>query len=222
MPITPDPFQHLDPNRSLWEQLSVERVNQLFDRLRANELMPGPGINLSRVGGGVAAWQRKQRGGGGIPPWPFKVYNTTSGSTGQVQINGADGSLASLSPTDGVASGIACVNGNPTNATTGSPPNYPQLAVTGNGVIYAICYLNSSGQVTPGASVGGTGVDILYAGSVPAPDTANPPTYGVKLLATISNYATDGLGNVSFSVGDANGPVGVTTVQVCGSTVIIN
>lgn len=155
---------------------------------------------------------------GKLASYPFRIKGTSRGGTGQVQCNGGDGALASLSPTDGTTTGIACVNGVSTDTATGSPPVYPQLAIPANGIVYEKSWLNTLGQVTPGSSAGGTGVDVLYAATLPAPDTANPPTYGIKILASISNYASVG-GIVSFTVNNANGPVGITTVAVCGGVV---
>ncbi len=131
---------------------------------------------------------------GGVGPYPFKSRNTSVSGTGQVQINGGDGSLASINDV------IANVNGDPTNVEP-----YPQLAVTGNGVLYIKLLL--SGDVT--------NTDVYFASSLPADDTASPRTFKIKQIATITGY--DGSEDVpTFSIDDGIGPVGLTTATICG------
>lgn len=149
------------------------------------------------------------------PTWPFKVYNTTindpiKGHIGQVQINGGDGSVGTLN------SFVANVNGNPIDTTLGSPPSYPQLSVGGNGGIYGKVTLTTPGTSAPIASL-----DITYQSSPPGPDTANPASFLNFLLATISNYAIDGMGNISFKVNNAFGTSGPSTLICCGPLIQI-
>ena len=103
------------------------------------------------------------------------VTNTTSGSTGQVQLNGGDGQVAQLN-------GFVCnVNGNPSDTKISGA--YPQLSVTGNGYIYAYAV-----PTTPGTASPLTSLDLYYEGTAQTQDTANPAAYYWMLVATISNY----------------------------------
>jgi len=196
-----DAFEMMDPNKSLESQLTVARMNAIFARLQANEIVPGVGNHVSRVGGGLAINRvRPKSSSGPVTAYPFKVYNTTTGATGQVQINGGDGFVASLNGF------VADVNGHPNDTKYGGPPTaYPQLAVTDNGVIYGYAVPASAGTASPLTSL-----DIYYAATLPAVDTSNPATFFPFLVASISGYAVDGSGNVSFTVnntfGSQNGP----------------
>lgn len=135
----------------------------------------------------------------------FKIYNKSSGSTGQIQCNGGDGFVAQLN------SFIAQVSGVNNDTKTGSPPDYPKLAVTGNGVIYVYATLDASGNILT--------LNIFYAGTIPFPDPATPPTYAAALLATVSNYASSS-GNISFDLANAQS-TGYSNLVVCGNTVTI-
>jgi hypothetical protein len=143
--------------------------------------------------------------------WPHKVYDKTTGSTGQVQINGGDGSVASVQGPLNVA--ILNVNGTPNNQKTGGPPDYPKLAIPDNGYVYSKAVLTNAGGITT--------YDVFFTTDISdiSTDTATPPLFCCKLLATISNYAVDGTGDVSFTVEDANGPIGFNTINICGNTV---
>jgi hypothetical protein len=142
--------------------------------------------------------------GAGAGAWPFKVYNTTVATVGQVQINGADGFVASLNGF------VANVNGNPNNVSSGGPPaTFPQLSISGDGVIYGYAVPQTAGTAAPLMSL-----DIYYGGTLPSPDTANPATYEAFLIATVSNYATDDSGNVSFTLSNATN-YGWTTLIYC-------
>ncbi|HUB68016.1 MAG TPA: hypothetical protein VL981_11080 [Candidatus Methylacidiphilales bacterium] len=152
--------------------------------------------------------------GGGQSAWPWKVYNTSTTTTGQVQINGGDGFVASLLGPDGNTL-IATVNGTNNNTVTGSPAKFPQLAVTGNGVVYG--HVDLSTNAGPPSVTSMTDLEVLFAESMPAADTANPATYFNWLLATVSNYATDGSGNVSFTLSNATA-IGWSTLIMCSGT----
>jgi hypothetical protein len=147
------------------------------------------------------------------PAWPFKLYKVINSSGAYIQVNGGDGSVATLSPFAASPDGIATVSGTRNDTQTGSPPAYPLLPVTENGDVYVYAALNSSGQVTS--------CEVLI-GTTPEPDAATPPTYAAKLLGTITAYSA-GSGDTppSFTLADATGPVGITTVGVCGNTVTI-
>jgi hypothetical protein len=144
--------------------------------------------------------------GGAAGSWSGKVNDTSTGATGQVKING-DRTLASINDAK------VRVNGTDNDAMPS-----PNLAITGNGDVYIKVYLNDDGTVNTSGG-GGSGVDAFF-GALPDPDTASPPTYGVKRLASIVGYTVTA-GIVSFSIIDAVGPVGVTTAQVCLGSVII-
>jgi len=95
--------------------------------LRIINIIGGTFETLFGLGTNLRSTPRRGRGGGG-PGWNWYVKNTTTGSTGQVQINGGDGFAATLN-------GKVCnVGGNPTDTLISGA--FPQLAVTGNGVIY--------------------------------------------------------------------------------------
>lgn len=124
--------------------------------------------------------------------YPWHIYNTTITTTGQVQVNGGDGQVAQLN-------GFVCnVNGNPSDTLISGA--YPQLSVTGNGYIYAFAQPTTAGTASPLTSL-----DLGYYGTVQAQDTSNPAAYYYLLVATISNYAVDGSGNVSFDVNNVYG-----------------
>lgn len=137
------------------------------------------------------------------PSWPWSLKNTTIGPTGQVQLNGGDGFVAMLS------SFICNVNGNPSDTLVSGA--YPQLSVTGNGFIYAFAV-----PTTPGDSTVLSSLDLFYEGTAQTQDISNPATYFWMAVATISNYATDGSGNVSFDVNNAYGSgYGPSTLAYC-------
>jgi hypothetical protein len=143
--------------------------------------------------------------------WPHKVYNSsTVAAGGQVQINGGDGALASINDQ------VTQVSSLPTNETSGNPATYPQLPVSGNGDVYLMLTLVTTAGVT---YLDTSDAVNAYFGTLPDPDTANPPTFAVKRLATITNYkAGVGGGPPTFTISDANGPVGLTTFSICGIT----
>lgn len=149
------------------------------------------------------SWQGLPKYGG--PAWPFKVYNTSVGTTGQVQINGGDGFVASLN------SFVANVNGQPNNVQSGAPLAYPQLSVTGNGVIYL--YAVPQTLAASGLPVL-TSLDIYYGGSVPSPDTSNPQSYFALLLATITGYTAG-----KFNLAN-NTNYGYTELEYCDGNLI--
>ena len=147
--------------------------------------------------------------GGTTGSYPWHLYNTTTGSTGQVQLNGGDDQVAQLN-------GFVCnVNGNPSDTQTGMPPAYPQLAVAGNGYIYAKAVPTTAGTASPLTSL-----DLTFQTSVQAQDTSNPAAYYWMLVATISNYAVDGSGNVSFTVNNATGSgYGYSILYYCNGVI---
>lgn len=187
-------------------------MNDLVDRInRAQPKFVGKGARIMTTPGGTLVTLPRTQASS--PPaaiaWPFKVYNTTVGATGQVQVNGGDGFVATLNGF------VANVNGSPNDTKIGSPPAYPQLPVTGNGVIYGYAVPTTAGTASPLTSL-----DIYYAGTLPSLDTANPATYYPFLIATITGYATDGSGNVSFTVANATN-YGWTTLLYCGGLINI-
>jgi hypothetical protein len=135
----------------------------------------------------------------GTSAWTFKLYNTTQGENGQIQVNGNDNLVAQLNGF------IANVNGIPNNEQTGSPPAYPQLSITGNGYVYAYCTLDGSGNITE--------IDIYYEGSAQTPLT-DGLTYAWVLLGTISNYSSSG-SSVTFDLANAQN-TGYSQFRVCG------
>lgn len=142
------------------------------------------------------------------PSWPYKAYQTSTGGTGQIQINGGDGFTPTL---NGI---VANVSGSPADTPLSGPPDvYPQLSVTGNGVIYGYVVPNTAGDPTSFASF-----DIFYAGTIPSVDTANPATFYPFLIATITDYVIDGMGNVFFTINNATN-YGWTTLIYCGGSI---
>lgn len=169
----------------------------------------GQSATVSRTANGPAGILLNAKGGGpSAPPgsYPWRIYNTTKTTTGQVQVNGGDEQVAQLN-------GFICnVNGSPSDTKTGMPLAYPQLAVTGNGYIYAYAVPTTPGTASPLMSL-----DLNYQGTAQSQDTANPAGYYWMLVATISNYTTDGSGNVSFDVNNAYGSgYGPGTLMYCG------
>jgi hypothetical protein len=195
-----------EQGRSFASQFTARRMNDLQRAIRPVRYS-GAGLRVSHIGGQtfVTAARQTAVAAPAKVAWPFKVYNTTTGSTGQVQLNGGDGSVAQLNGF------VFNVGGSPTDAAP-----YPQLAVTGNGVIYGYAI-----PTTPGVASPLSNGDIYYAGSLPSLDTANPATYFPFLIATISNYAVDGSGNVSFDVNNAYGSAGPSTLIYCGPGISI-
>jgi hypothetical protein len=139
------------------------------------------------------------------PTWPWKVYNKTTGSTGQVQINGGDGFVAALNGK------VANVNGSANDTKIGSPADYPKLAVTGNGVIYGYATPNAPGDLSSIATL-----DVYYADTLPDLDSGTPASFFPFLLATITDYAVDDSGNVKFTVNNATN-YGYTSLIYCAS-----
>lgn len=172
----------------------------------------GQSATISRTANGPAGILLNAKGGGrpaSPGSYPWHIYNTTTGSTGQIQVNGGDGQVAQLN-------GFVCnVNGNPSDTQIGMPPAYPQLAVTGNGYIYAYAVPTTAGTASPLASL-----DLYYEGTAQTQDTANPAGFYWMMVATISNYATDGSGNVSFDVNSAYGSgYGPSALYYCNGVI---
>jgi hypothetical protein len=207
----------IDPSKVyLVRGKTLQRMQDDIDSLWGGDnIQTGPGI--LRRGSGDAGFslaskakaQSSPSSSGSAPAWPFKVKNTSKGAVGQVQINGGDGFVAQLN------SFIFNVNGEPNDTKTGSPAAYPQLSVTGNGVIYGYAVPQTPGTAAPLLSG-----DVFYAGTVPGGDTASPVTFYPFLIATISNYAVDGSGNVSFDVSNAFN-VGPSALIYCGGNIQI-
>jgi hypothetical protein len=145
--------------------------------------------------------------------WPYKVYNKSYHSAGQVQINGGDGFVATLSSPYHVAQ----VNSTNNDVSTGSPATYPKLAVSGNGVVYIHVSLTTTSGTTQ-ISSGSDAVSVLFASDAPDSDEAYPPTYGIQVIATITGYSVDAHGNVSFQVNNSNN-YGFTMVALCNGVV---
>ncbi len=189
-------------------KILVDFGNLILDELEGATVRPGASIRLSKSPGGqlldVIATATS-----GAMAWPFKIYNTTVTTTGQVQVNGGDGFVASLNGF------VADVNGTPNDTKIGMPPAYPQLAVSGNGVIYGYAV-----PATPGTSAPLASLDVYYAGSLPSPDTSNPQGYIPFLIATVTGYAVDGSGNVSFNLANATN-YGWTTLIYCSGNIQI-
>lgn len=164
----------------------------------------GPQIGLLGAGG-VVLIASTPRGVVLNPAWPWKAYNTTTGSTGQVQINGGDGYVASLNGF------VVNVSGDPNNVQIGMPSAFPQLPVTSDGVIYGYAVPTTAGTASPLTSL-----DVFFAASLPAVDTSNPAGFYPFLIATVTDYATDGMGNVTFSLFNATN-YGWTTLIYCGT-----
>lgn len=170
----------------------------------------GNSPTVNRTSNGPAGILLNAKGGGpSAPPgsYPWRIYNTTKTTTGQVQVNGGDGQVAQLN-------GFVCnVNGNPSDTLISGA--YPQLSITDNGVVYGYAV-----PTTPGTASPLTSLDLFYAGTLPSVDTNNPATYFPMLVATISNYAMDGMGNVSFTVNNAYGSgYGPATLYYCNGVI---
>jgi hypothetical protein len=196
-----------------WLRAIVDILQQLW---RGENVGKGPNIRIRQNGlGGYTITGADQSGPQPVnnQAWPWKVYNTSVGSMGRVQINGGDGFVASLNGF------VANVNSNPNDTPLSGPPNvYPQLAVTGNGVIYGYAVPATAGAASSLAPGSGS-LDIFYAGTLPALDTANPNTFFPFLIATITNYAVTG-DKVSFSVNNAT-TVGWDALIYCGGVIQI-
>ena len=146
--------------------------------------------------------------------YPWHLYNTTTGSTGQVQVNGGDDQVAQL---NGNVCEIGYDGGPKSDTKTGTPPAYPQLSVTGNGFIIAYCQPTTAGTASPLAQLY---LYFLAGTTFPTQDTANPAAFYYMNVATISNYATDGSGNVSFTVNNVYGSgYGPSTLIYCAGVI---
>jgi len=193
-------------------KFDAAKFNKVVDILFRQRLRPSPNCMVTEGSGGTTIIPIAASNGG-VAIWPFKAYNTSKGATGHVQINGSDNLVGTIN------SAIACVNGAPINVKTGSPLAYPQLAISGNGTIYIQVALNSDGSTNYSGGAGGTGCDVLFtAGSISAVDPSTPPTYATQIVATVTNYAVDGVtGNVTFTL--ANTTVfGFSAFQLCGDS----
>ena len=200
-------LSRFQPNRPLHETFTARSMNDLVDRInRAQPKFVGKGTRIMTTPGGTLVTLPRNSASPPKPAaWPWKVYNTSVGNTGQVQLNGGDGLVASLN------SFVCDVNGSPNDTKSGSPPAYPQLPISGDGVVYGYAIPTTPGSPTL------TSLDLFYGGTVPSVDTANPATYYPFLVATITDYATDGSGNVSFTVNNATN-YGWTTLIYCGAS----
>ncbi len=191
----------LDPSKFyLVSGKTLADITGRQDALWAGDnIQRGPGI-FRRGSGRIGGFSLAAHGGGPNSPssaaavsgWPWRIYNKTVTTTGQVQVNGGDGQAAQLN------SFVCNVNGHPSDTLYMGA--YPLLSVTGNGYIYAYAVPTTAGTASPLTSL-----DLYYQGSMQSQDTSNPAGYYWMLVATISNYATDGSGNVSFTVNNAYG-----------------
>ena len=188
-------------------------------------LRPGPGRRVNTGSGGMTLdffnpeLRRHWPLASATAAWPFKVYNTTINTpavgetaavhTPQVQVNGGDGFVATLNGFVATAGPSSPDSGTPNDAQTGSPLHWPQIPVTGNGVIYG--YATPS---TPGTASPMSGVYYDFDATLPAVDTTNPAVYFPFLLATITGYATDDSGNITFTVNNATN-YGYTQLIYC-------
>jgi hypothetical protein len=171
----------------------------------------GDTATVKRISNGAAGilLNGSAKGTSSSASYPWHVYNTTTGSTGQVQVNGGDGQVAQLN------SFVSQISGHPTDTKFGSPAAYPQLSITGNGYIYAKATPTTAGTASPLTSL-----DITFETSPQTQDTSNPAAYYWMLLATISNYAVDGMGNVSFTLNNVFGSAyGPSTLIYCGAAI---
>jgi len=195
-----------DPIRASDARVSAAYIRSLYPRESADI-----GVRITPDGTSYfikkKAAPRRTPASSSAPAFNWKCYNTTQGATGQVQINGGDGFVASLNGF------VFNVDGNPNDTLVGGA--YPQLAVTGNGVIYGYAVPETPGTASPLASG-----DIFYSGTLPSLDTASPATYFPFLVATISNYSVDGSGNPHFDVNNATN-YGWTTMIYCGGAIQI-
>lgn len=192
------------------QMLTSKSFGSLADASTAARQAPSSDVFGVQAAGGFVAYPTVARPSSStIGSYPWHIFNTSAGSTGQVQVNGNDGQVAQLN------SFVCNVNGNPSNALIGSPPAYPQLSVTGNGYIYAYAVPTTAGTASPLASL-----DLFYEGSVQSQDTSSTAAFYWMLVATITNYATDGSGNVSFTVGNSFGSgYGPSTLFYCNGVI---
>lgn len=191
-----------------WLNIIFALLSQLW---RGENVGKGPNIRIRQLGtGGYSISGADQSGGtgGGQGGWPFKVYNTSHKSVGQVQINGGDGFVATINGVDATVGG-----GGYNDQSTGNPPVYPQLPISGNGDVYAYVTLDNDEGTTSVDTV-----DIQYAGTAPSPDTANPPTYAVLLIATVTGYTVNASGNVQFDVNNTTN-TGFAQMSSCNGSV---
>jgi hypothetical protein len=205
---------HLDPSKFyLVSGKTMAEIKSRQDALWGGDnIQRGPGI--FRRGSGTGGFSLAARGGGGNAPsfaaatsFPWNLYNKTVGATGQVQVNGGDTQVAQLN------SKVCNVNGHPSDTLISGA--YPKLAVTGNGYIYAYAVPTTAGTASPLASL-----DLYYQGSMQSQDTANPARFYWMLVATISNYAVDGSGNISFDVNNVYGSgYGPSTLIYCSGAI---
>jgi hypothetical protein len=188
-------------------------ANEILDIVARNSVKPSSSVRVTQTAAGQIL-EAIQSGGSPLGSYPWHLYNTTtpptmSGNTGQVQVNGGDDQVASLN------SFVCNVNGNPSDTLVMG--KYPQLAITGNGYVYAYAVPTTAGTASPLASL-----DLYYEGSMQSQDTSNPAAYYWMLVATISNYAVDGSGNVSFTVNNAFGSgYGPSQLYYCSGTGVI-
>ena len=192
------------------QPINTKSFGNLSDASTAARNAPRTDVfGIQAAGGFIAFPAAVVARSGTTGSYPWHLYNTTTGTTGQVQVNGGDGQVAQLN-------GFVCnVNGNPSDTQTGMPPAYPQLSVTGNGYIYAKATPTTAGTASPLTSL-----DLTFQTSVQAQDTSNPAAYYWMLVATISNYAVDGSGNVSFTVNNATGSgYGYSILYYCNGVI---
>jgi len=202
-PPTINSIRYFDENAPLHSQLTAKRLNQLVKAIQGCTPRPGVGTTLQRFPGGFAYSAAPQNP---IIPatliaWPFKVYNTSTATTPQVQINGGDGFVGQLNGF------VANVNGNPINVQMGTPSAYPQLSITANGFVYfkATCG-------TPGDPTTINALDILFATTLPAQDTATPAAFFIQSLATITAFTSP----ATFTLSNVTN-YGFTTLYYCGT-----
>jgi hypothetical protein len=198
-----DPYAHFDANLSLERQLSVARWNILMDRLRSNELVPGVGTLVQRVGGGVAVSVKKTR----FPSPPMHPYFVSDASVG---------SMAQVSITPGTHSGVVpTIEGQPMNVTVGTPPAYPVLTLAGSETLLYF-QIDYSGPANVISDVSIHGTDSTTWESLQASVNLVLGTAGTDYKFLSSIFITSG---DSASVGCANdGVSGSQAYAQCGMT----
>lgn len=184
-------------------KILVDFGNVILAKIEPYLPLPTPGTRIQRFPGGSLL---TSSGSNAVPySWPWQVFDTSINSgmthTAQVQVGG-NGFLAALNAF------VSNVSGSPTNV---SP--YPQVAVSGNGYIYAKATPTTAGTASPLTSL-----DITFQTSIQAQDTSNPAGYYWMLLATITNYAAGP--PVSFTLTNQFGPqYGPSTALYCGGVI---
>lgn len=158
------------------DPIKAEELSAISLRTSNSVLRAMAPLFFSETAGITTLYLKRQLGTGSSTAFPFKGYNKSVGTTGAFAVNA----------NDGFAGTINTITPTLNSVTIGTNPT-PTGSVTGNGVVYINCVLDTDLNIT------GTPT-IEFSASMPAQTTGN--AY-VNLFNIVSYSATP---TISFTI----------------------